>query len=525
MSERLQAEQSDLCEHSKHRKCVLAIDLGTTSVRAAVVNQDLQVVCSAQQRLTLTRLAEGAVQQDGADILTATNAVIAAVLTQYSTIMRDSGYPQQRLVCALATQRSTVIAWQATTGAPASAALSWQDTRGCVAVQAMASHRKCIQTLSGLVLSPHYGATKIHWLAEHLAVEYPRVSAGEPSCLRIAPLASFILFNVLQHQPFVCDECNAGRTQLMDIQQRCWSLELAQLFRVDPATLPRIKPVMAAYGRLKHHNDVAMVAVCGDQNAAFYAVKCLATAQAESDGYAVANFGTGAFILSETTQEVSPNRLLKSVSYSTAEQCHWVLEGTINGAGAALDWLAVQWESACVGQLASQLQFYDELEVWLATEREPALFINTVGGLGSPWWAGECTPYFTLPHRETTRAAKSTALQWSEKAVAVLESIAFMATANLQAMVSVRQAPINVIYCSGGVCKVAGFSQLLADATGIRVIRLAQTETTLMGVALMAIHSDAPNKVWPVAQQVFEPRVNGALQSRKTQLLTKLSLL
>lgn len=114
-------------------------------------------------------------------------------------------------------------------------------------------------------------------------------------------------------------------------------------------------------------------------------------------------------LLSTNTQLMQHPSLLASIANSSADHVTYLLEGTVNGAGAAIKWATDQWgEEDLTPQLAS----------WLSTVETPPVFINTIGGLGSPFWRSEQNPYF-LPNGQVEPSLP-------EKAVAIVESILFL---------------------------------------------------------------------------------------------------
>ena len=113
--------------------------------------------------------------------------------------------------------------------------------------------------------------------------------------------------------------------------------------------------------------------------------------------------------------------LLRSLSVSDAQGAEWLMEGTVNGAGSALQWLA---EQDNIDKL------FERLPVWLSEISNPPLFLNSIGGLGSPWWRQPAVSTF-IPENITHTPA--------ERAVAVVESIVFLVQYNLERMMRYTQ--------------------------------------------------------------------------------------
>ncbi|MCA9901544.1 MAG: hypothetical protein KC433_25350, partial [Anaerolineales bacterium] len=125
----------------------------------------------------------------------------------------------------------------------------------------------------------------------------------------------------------------------------------------------------------------------------------------------------------------------------------YLLEGTVNGAGAAIKWVAERWG----GQ-----DLTPNLERWLSDVKTPPVFINTIGGLGSPFWRSEQNPYFLAENSQKSTVA--------EEAVAIVESILFLIAINLEAMSNTGQT-VKRIRITGGLSALDGLCQRLANLT------------------------------------------------------------
>jgi len=94
---------------------VLAIDQGTQSTRASILNRYGQVEAQASLPVAATRPASNWVEQDAELLATSVEMVIEQVLDQVPYKIRS--YVD---CCGIATQRSTVVSWD-TAGKPVSA--------------------------------------------------------------------------------------------------------------------------------------------------------------------------------------------------------------------------------------------------------------------------------------------------------------------------------------------------------------------------------------------------------------------
>ena len=102
---------------------LLALDLGTSSVRALIVDAGGRVRGRAQQRLAIAFPSPGRVEQDPLEMWQRSVEVMRAALA-------DSGVDASELAAlGVVAQRSTALAWDAQTHEPLGPAIGWQDRR------------------------------------------------------------------------------------------------------------------------------------------------------------------------------------------------------------------------------------------------------------------------------------------------------------------------------------------------------------------------------------------------------------
>jgi len=439
----------------QHDDLILAIDQGTHSTRALLFDAQGRQLVMAQQAVDLQVLDSVRIEQSPLQILSSMQQVVAEVLqnpTIDSSRVRHAG---------LATQRSSVLAWTRDEGTALSPVLSWQDRRAATALQLLQQHGENIRNATGLRLSPHYGASKLQWLLTRL----PGVAAAQAQQnLAMGPLASYLLQHLLAGAPLVVDDANASRTLLWNLLARDWDDSLLQLFNIPRCVLPECRPILYDYG-VTVSGGIPLRAVNGDQTAALYAqgmpVKKTVTV----------NIGTGAFVLLPTdSPDNCPAGLLAGLSRSNLQGCDYYAEGTVNGAAAALEWAAQRY----------RLQDWPaQLPVWLAQVDAPPVFLNSVAGLGAPWWRTGPKPRF-LAEPESPAAAMA----------GVTESILFLVQANID-LLRRMEPGINAIRISGGLARQDVLCQKLADLGGLVVQRQEQTEATARGIAWLAAGSPA----------------------------------
>jgi glycerol kinase len=212
-------------------------------------------------------------------------------------------------------------------------------------------------------------------------------------------------------------------------------------------------------------------------------------------GCVTVNAGTGAFIQRSTDRDpVASDSLLTGIIYSDPQRVAYTLEGTVNGAGAAIETVARE-----LGVKPEQA--FAELDL---KRKDVPVFLNGVGGLGSPFWQPDFLSRFEGP----PAVADATLAQ---KLQAVLESVLFLIQANLDEL-RAASGELNEIVLTGGLSREPAFVQGLADLSGVVVLHPEREEATAHGVAfLLSIDKGR----WPDARnRTTPPQENPALVQR-----------
>lgn len=462
----------------------LCIDQGGHASRAIVFNNEGEIVASAYCDVPTQHPAENFVEQDAGELIDSIKSSIRQVLQELTLEQ------QQNIKNAgLATQRSNVVCWNKKTGEVLSPIISWQDRRNYEWLNQFKDKNEAIHKKTGLFLSAHYGASKLRWCIDNI----PEVKeALDNNTLVFGPMASFIVFNLVKEKFLLADPVNASRTQLWNMKKHSWDPELLELFGIPLSALPHCVPSVHHYGTIEIDElNIPLRLVTGDQSAAMYAYGKL------QPDTAYVNAGTGAFLSrSSGPLALYSRRLLTSLIFRDSElrgdsQNHFVLEGTVNGAGSAMEWL---------GQQYPDTNIFDYLSQWLDDIETPPLFLNGVSGLAAPFWQPNFISKFD-------RDAKV-----NEKAVAIIESIIFLLKACLDEM-SKLSSPPEQIQISGGLASLNGLNQRLADLSGLAVYRPTECEATARGTAYLIANQPSH---WPEqdAGDWFDPVDNPDLQKR-----------
>jgi len=447
----------------------VAIDQGGHATRASAYSARGELEGAALVTIATQRNALGHVEHDPDELVTSVDTALAELARLVE--------PARWTAAGLAVQRSSLVCWDAADGRPLSPVISWQDTRGAAWLRGIARRAEDVQRLTGLQLSPHYGASKLRWCLDHL----PGVrAAAAQSRLAAGPLASYLLHRHLEERPFLADSSTAARTLLWSPFARDWSAELLELFGIPRAVLPRVTGTRHRFGTLAFAGARVPFVVCnGDQSVVPYAAGPL-----DFDA-AYVNLGTGAFVLRPTPEPLHAPPLLTSLIRADDEHADFVLEGSVNGAGAALAWLE-RHQGAAADRLLALLS-----EAGLDDDDAP-FFLNGVAGLASPFWRADF---------ETRFVGEGSDLQQCR---AVLESVAFLIKANLDEMDRHRPAPGRLV-ASGGLADNRLLCRMLATLAGAPVDRSSDREATSRGLAFQVAGMPAGFAAPPVGRIEPEP--------------------
>ncbi len=201
----------------------LAIDVGTSSIRTAIVDTAGYVTHEHRRRLSLTTPNPGEVELDAVEI-----AQLALELA--TRTLDDAGGAD---VVGITNQRATTIVFDPVTGAPVGPAIGWQDLRtviDCLILQG-----------DGLRLAPNQSATKVRWLVDH--------SGRASKDLRFATIETWLAWNLSNGALHVTDRSNAGVNGLVALGVETWDDHALSVLGIDAAMMPAIVDTMGTFGR------------------------------------------------------------------------------------------------------------------------------------------------------------------------------------------------------------------------------------------------------------------------------------
>ena len=429
----------------------VGIDQGSTATKAILLDGGGRVVRAATVPVATRFPAPGLVEQDPEALFRSVRRALLRIL-EGESLQRVRGV-------GLACQRSTCLFWDAASGRPLTAALSWRDVRGAALCEKLAARARLVERKTGLRLSPHYAASKLRWLLRRFPDLRAQARRGRARC---GTLDAYLLFRLTGGDSFSTDPTHAARTLLIDLKRREWDPELLDLFGIPLQALPPIRPGAFPAGEIALRGArLRIAATLGDQQAALLGSGC------RRAGEMVINYGTGAFAALNTGSRMArvPG-LLTSVAWSSEKEVRFLLEGTVNSAGGAVDWI----ERLAGGRRTGERRGPD-------LDRIP-IFIPALTGIAAPHWRSDCLAALLDLRPDTTAA---------ELRQAALAGVACRIREIVECMEEGKPAPRRIVL-SGGMLRDRHFAVLQAAILGRSLEVSEAPEATALGAAALARH-------------------------------------
>lgn len=443
------------------QRYILALDQGTTSSRALLIDPTGKVLGIEQQEFPQIYPEPGWVEHKPEDIWSSQFAVL-------KKLVKNLKSGDEIAAIGITNQRETTIIWDRKTGKAIANAIVWQDRRTADQCEqwkklGLAEH---IQQKTGLVIDAYFSASKIKWLLDNVPDARKRANNGE---LAFGNVDSWLMWNLTDGKVHATDVTNASRTMIFNIHTGEWDKTLLELFEIPAALLPEVKSCSEFYGQVSQEKfgfAAPITGVAGDQHAALFGQLCL------EPGMIKNTYGTGCFLMLNTgkTPILSQKKLVTTIAWKVGKETTYALEGSIFMGGAIVQWLRDGLEmiakSSDIEALAAK-----------AKDNGGVYFVPAFTGLGAPYW----DPYARGTLIGLTRGTKKEHI-----ARAALEAIAYQTRDIIDAMRVDAKIPLKELRVDGGASANGQLMQFQADLLNATVVRPKSLELTAMGVAYFA---------------------------------------
>ncbi len=441
---------------------VLAIDQGTTSSRAMLIDRNGKIKSSAQREFAQHFPHPGWVEHDPEEIWQSQIAVMRESLSNADIKASEIA------AIGITNQRETTVIWDKNSGKPIYPAIVWQDRRTAATCESLLEqgYSDYIRSRTGLPIDAYFSATKIKWILDNVDSAREEADAGE---LCFGTVDSFLLWRLTDGEFHATDVSNASRTMIFNIHTLSWDEDLLELMNIPKSLLPKVKTSSEVYGQTSQElfsSSIPVSGIAGDQQAALFGQLC------HYPGAIKNTYGTGAFMMMNTGDKPveSTNNLISTIAWQIGDRVEYALEGSIFAAGAV-----VQWLRDGLGIINSSGEI--EALARTADDNGGVYLVPAFTGLGAPHWDQSARGAIL----GLTRGSNS-----GHIARAALESIAYQVYDVLKAMEADSGKLIKELRVDGGATVNNLLMQFQADLLGVPLIKPKITESTALGVSYLA---------------------------------------
>ncbi|WP_276961558.1 FGGY family carbohydrate kinase [Ferrimicrobium acidiphilum] len=333
---------------------VAVLDVGSSSLRASLVDEELKIVASHDAPLRLLREGAASVVFDPMEML--------ELAEQLLERLDSSGKPDR---LAITNQRASAIAFLRSRPEAIGVGISWEDLR--TASQCLALSQ------TGASFAPNQSATKFSWLLEHYGAEHPDLMVGT--------IDTWLTYALTRGATLATDATNAAMTGLVDSSGRRWDPDKLELLGL---TLDHLAPIVdVVFNRGDHltkAGPVAVVVTIADQQASL-------AGQRPSAKVTLGTSAVADLDLDEDTPRFERRGQSGSfpiVTSAQAGRASFGLEAFWMNAGSAIAWLGRN----------GILEDPAESELIAATALREAIptVVPAHSGIGAPLWdfGGRC---------------------------------------------------------------------------------------------------------------------------------------
>ncbi len=443
-------------------KYIIALDQGTTSSRALLVDRKGTIKDSVQKEYPQIYPHEGWVEHDPEDIWNGQLNVLKDLILKNRMALTDIA------ALGITNQRETTIVWDKKTGKPVYNAIVWQCRRTADYCNSLKKQSlgDLIQRKTGLVIDAYFSASKIRWILENVAGAREKAERGD---LLFGTVDTWLIWNLTGGKVHVTDYTNASRTMLFNINSLTWDDELLNLFTIPSSMLPEVRPSSSVYGYTDTKlfgAGIPIAGAAGDQQAALFGQMCI------EQGSIKNTYGTGCFMLMNIGEKpkISASGLLTTIAVGDAGKVTYAFEGSVFMGGAVIQWLrdnlGIISDASETGGIAAEVD-----------DTGGVYFVSAFQGLGSPYWDQKARAGIVGMTRSASKAHIVRAAE---------ESIAYRTRDVVETMEKDSGISLQELRVDGGASRDNFLLQFQSDILGVPIIRPKNVETTAMGAAYLA---------------------------------------
>lgn len=448
---------------------MIGIDIGTTSTKAVLFEQNGKVVAKGSEGYPLHTPTSSIAEQDPDQIFT-------AVIHSVKQVMENSGTrPEQVMFVSFSSAMHSVIPVDVD-GKPLMNCITWADNRSAEWSDKLKrewnGHEIYLRT--GTPIHPMSPLTKLIWLRH----DKPDIFGKTNKFISIKEYVFAKLFN-----QYIIDYSIASSTGMFNLEQLTWDEEALQIAGITADKLSQPVPTTHAVTGLHpvFADEMGLLASTPFIVGASDGVLSNLGVDAIEPGVVAATIGTSGAIRTVVDRPVTDPKG-RIFCYALTDKM-WVIGGPVNNGGMLFQWVRDEFAASEV-ETAKRLGLdsYDLL-TRIAEQVSPGsdglLFHPYLTGERAPLWNPDARGSFfglTMHHRKEHMIR------------AVLEGVIFNMYTVLLAMEEIIGRPTK-IHATGGFSRSPLWRQMMADIFDQEVIVPESYESSCLGAVVLGLYA------------------------------------
>jgi xylulokinase len=441
------------------RPVVVGVDVGTTSVKAVVVDDTWHVRGQAGEEYPTRYVGATGAEQDPDDWWRATASCVSAALS-------DAGVASSDVAAVGVSSQAPTVVLLDSDGRPLGPALVWLDRRGQSECARRAGDTDRIVELTGNRPDSYYAAPKLAWLLR----ENPGLATRAAAMVMANGYVVHRLTGVVS-----ADTTHTGLSLLNDLDAGDWSTELAELWGVPRRWLPPVWEPTAVVGTVRPEAASVTGLAAGTPVIAGLVDGAAASVEAGVVAHGDVCEMTGQSTVVNAAVEVAAARAstgaLSVMPYPIPG--HHLVFGAMVATGGILRWFRDELTEDSTGDTYAAL---DALAGTAPLGSGGLVMLPYFLGERSPIWDSDARGAFVGLSLSTSRA---------DLVRAILEGTAYGLAHNLDEMTALNLRP-STLRVVGGGSRGRTWNQIKADVTGVPVEVPAESLGAPVGTALVA---------------------------------------
>ena len=440
----------------------IGIDLGTSSVKMILVDNNQKILATSNSNLTVKSPKDGYSEQDPSEWIDATLKCLIFLKKKKPKEFVETisiGISGHMHGATLIDDNQNIIR----------PCILWNDTRSFKECEEFEDQNFDVRTISGNITMPGFTAPKINWIKKNEPENFKKIFKV------LLPKDFLRLFLTGEYFSEMSD---ASGTLWLDIKQRKWSNELLSCSFLEENHMPKLSEGNEPTGIVKKsikekfgfNKEVVVVGGAGDNAASAVGMGII------NENQSFISLGTSGVFFTPT------QNFLSNTGDAVHSFCHclpnkWHLMSVMLSASNCLDWICKITNTSIDEALKNIENYFSESSLKSST----TYFL--------PYLSGERTPH-NDPHIRGSFHSLKTTTSPVELQYAVIEGVSFGILDGINSILKVNSNFENIFMVGGGSRSIF-WNELLASLLNRELSICDQSEFgAALGVARLAMYQD-----------------------------------